>query len=297
MLIRDRRQLFSRSKAKASTDISDFYLLMFRGIPIFLIIISVFLMIFHKANAVPVEKMKLKMMDAVAPILTTASAPIVYSFEALDNMMNFSKLRAENMHLASENKKLKGWYEEALKLEAENKSLRELLNVKVDSSIEYVTARIISDAGTSFVKSVLIPVGVNDGIEKGNAVMSGHGLVGRVTETGNKASRVLLITDLNSRIPVVIQNTRDKAILAGKNKYFMKLERLPHDSGVKVGSRVVTSGDGGQIPAEIPIGTIVSVGEDGVWVEPLAEISKLTYVQVINTDANKALVTGNLSAE
>jgi len=294
---RSKEHLFGRSKASEATGISDLYTLIFQATPLFLIIISLFLMVFHRANALPIEKLKLAMIDTVSPILTTASAPVVYSFEAIDNMMNFSQLRSENIHLSNENKKLKGWYEEALRLEAENKSLRELLNVKVDSSLEYVTARIISDAGTSFVKSILVPVGKEDGVIKGNAAMSGQGLVGRVTETGKRASRVLLITDLNSRIPVVIQNTRAHAILAGKNRRFLKLERLPHDSGVRVGSRVVTSGAGGQIPAEIPIGTIISVGDDGVWVEPLTEISKLTYVQIINADINKALVTGDMLAE
>lgn len=292
----EKEQMFGRSKASAA-DMTNFSVLFYKVAPGFLIFVSLVLMMFHKVNENSVEKMKLAMIDAISPILVTASAPVSYTFEAIDNMINFSQLRTENIKLSNENQHLREWYEKALKLQAENQSLKELLNVKVDGSIKYVTARVIADAGKSFVKSVILPVGLEDNVKKGSAVMAGQGLVGRIAETGKRASRALLITDLNSRIPVVIQNTRAKAILAGKNKSLLKLERLPNDSGIRVGSRVVTSGDGGQIPAEIPIGVIVSVGDDGVWVEPLAEISKLTYVQVVNADVDQAVVTGNLAAE
>lgn len=278
----NKENMFSHSQSKtAEVSVSD---IVFKATPAILILFSLTLMVFHRVNSVSVERMKLAMFDVLSPILITASAPIMYTVESVNDITNFGRLRAENIHLKNENEKLKDWYEAALRLQAENKSLRDLLNVKVDSSLSYVTARIISDAGSSFVKSVILPVGSADSVKKGSAVMSGRGLVGRITETGKHASRALLITDFNSRIPVVIQNTRTRAILAGKNQRLMKLERLPNDSGISVGARVVSSGDGGQIPGEIPIGTIVSVDESGVWVEPLSEISKLTYVQVVNTD-------------
>jgi len=290
----DKINLFSHSQSKAAE--SSVSGLLFKATPAILILISLTLMVFHRANSIPVERIKLAMFDSLSPILTTASAPLMYTLESVSDMTNFGKIRAENIHLKNENEKLKDWYEKALRLQAENNSFRELLNVKVDSSLNYVTARIISDAGASFVKSVILPVGKADKVKKGSAVMSGRGLVGRITETGKHASRALLITDFNSRIPVVIQNTRTRAILAGKNQKLMKLERLPNDSGISIGARVVTSGDGGQVPGEIPIGTIVSVGERGVWVEPLSEISKLTYVQVVNSDFDQELMTEDMSS-
>jgi rod shape-determining protein MreC len=126
-------------------------------------------------------------------------------------------------------------------------------------------------------------------------VLSGRGLLGRVTEAGHQSSRVLLITDLNSRIPVIIQNTRTKAILAGKNEDLMKLERLPVDSGLEVGQKIVTSGDGGQVPADIPVGIISDVGPRGVWVKPVADLDRATYVQVINADIDQSFVTGDIA--
>ena len=180
-------------------------------------------------------------------------------------------------------------------MQGENESLRQLRNVKTDPAMAFVTARVISDAGGAFVKSVLLPVGAHDRVQKGSAVMSGQGLVGRVMEVGQSASRVLLVTDLNSHIPVVLQGTRIKAILAGQNKDLMKLEHLPPDSGLVVGTRVVTSGDGGQLPPDLPIGTIVSIGGDGVLVGPLSDMDGLSYVQVVNADLDQSLLTGEIS--
>lgn len=256
-----------------------------RATPAVLILLALSLIALHRADALPVERIRVAMMDMAAPALTAISAPFSAAIDSIDGVTTIRNLKAENIRLREENIKLTQWYESALKLQAENQSFRQLLNVKADPAVTFVTARVIAAAGGAFVKNVLLPVGLRDGVQKGNAVMSGHGLVGRVTEAGERSARVLLITDLNSRIPVVIQNTRTKAILAGKNQELLKLERLPPDSGMTVGTRVVTSGDGGQLPSDLPIGTIVSIGPDGVWVRPLSDIDRLDHVQVVNTDS------------
>ncbi len=260
-------------------------LVLLRATPAVLILLALSLIALHRADALPVERIRVAMMDMAAPALTAISAPFSAAIDSIDGVTTIRNLKAENIRLREENIKLTQWYESALKLQAENQSFRQLLNVKADPAVTFVTARVIAAAGGAFVKNVLLPVGLRDGVQKGNAVMSGHGLVGRVTEAGERSARVLLITDLNSRIPVVIQNTRTKAILAGKNQELLKLERLPPDSGMTVGTRVVTSGDGGQLPSDLPIGTIVSIGPDGVWVRPLSDIDRLDHVQVVNTDS------------
>jgi rod shape-determining protein MreC len=266
-----------------------------RTAPAVLILLALTLMTLHRADTLPVERLRTALMEVVAPALAVASAPLDALVGQIDALTNIHDLKAENIRLQEENVKLHQWYESALKLQAENQSFRELLNVKADPALSFVTARVISDAGGSFVKSALLPVGIQDKVQKGDAVMSGRGLVGRITEVGQSSARVLLITDLNSRIPVLIQNTRTKAILAGKNQDLLKLERLPPDSGMTIGARVVTSGDGGQLPADLPVGTIVSTGADGVWVRLLSDIDRLAYVQVVNADIDEAMVTGEIT--
>lgn len=264
--------------------------------PAVLVLFSLTLMIFYKVDSLPVERLRVTVTDLVSPVLDAASRPFSVAADSFDGVRTMRELKAENIRLREDNIKLEKWYEAALKLQAENQSFRELLNVKADPTLVFVTARIISDPGGAFVKSVLLSVGTAQNVNKGNAVMSGHGLVGRVVEVGRQSSRVLLVTDLNSRIPVMVQNTRTRAILAGRNTDLLRLERLPIDSGLSIGQRVVTSGDGGQLPPDIPVGTIVDIGPEGVLVRPLAAIEKVTYVQVINTSMDPALISGDLAA-
>lgn len=265
-----------------------------RATPVVLALLGLTLMVFHRMGALPVERMHTAATDLAAPVLQAVSQPFVAFADSFHGIRTLRDLKAENIRLHEENARLQQWYEAALKFQAENKSLHDLLNVKADPHIAFVTTRVVADPGGSFVKSVLLPSGIRDGVKKGSAVMSGQGLIGRVTETGAHSSRVLLVTDLNSRIPVLIQNTRTKAILAGKNGDLLRLERLPPDSGLTAGSRIVTSGDGGLLPPDIPIGTIVSVGPGGAFVKPLADIDGVTWVQVVSADIDGSLSTGDM---
>ena len=284
----------SRRARKSALDALPIRSLTSRLTPAVLILLCLTLVGFHKTGALPVDRLRVSVTDFMAPVLAAVSKPFAAIADSFDGVSTMRELKADNMRLSEENAKLQLWYESALKLQAENQSFRELLNVKADPALVFVTARVISDPGGAFVKSFLLPVGAKDGVHEGNAVLSGHGLIGRVVEAGDNSARVLLVTDLNSRIPVVVQNTRTRAILAGKNGDLLQLERLPIDSGLTVGQRIVTSGDGGQLPPDIPIGTIVQISPKGVWVQPLTNIHKVTYVQVINTSVDPSLMTGEL---
>lgn len=265
-----------------------------RMTPAVLVLLAATLLAVHRSEIFPLESLRTGVTDIATPVLSAVTAPFAKAADSFDGMQSIRQLKAENIRLSEENARLQEWYEQALQMQAENKALRELLNVKADPAMSFVTTRVVSDPGGSFVKSVLLPVGAKDDVVKGAAVMSGHGLIGRVMEAGRHSSRVLLITDLNSRIPVMVQNTRTRAILAGKNKSLLKLERLPIDSGLTLGQRIVTSGDGGYLPPDIPIGTIVGIGKDGVFIKPLADIDSLSHVQVVNTDVDQSLKTGKL---
>jgi rod shape-determining protein MreC len=107
------------------------------------------------------------------------------------------------------------------------------------------------------------------------------GLVGRIAEVGDRASRVLLLTDLNSRIPVTLQGSHERAILAGDNSPRPLLAYLAPNAKPEVGERVVTSGDGGVFPPGIPVGVIVSVGGQ-VRVATSSDLSVIDYVKIVD---------------
>ena len=120
----------------------------------------------------------------------------------------------------------------------------------------------LADSGSPFRQSVLLNVGARDGIRDGWATMDGIGLVGRISGVGAKTSRVILLTDSNSRIPVVVQPSGQKAILSGDNGDLPPLDFLEDQTEVRPGDQVFSSGDGGVLPAGLPVGQVV-MGTDG----------------------------------
>jgi len=132
------------------------------------------------------------------------------------------------------------------------------------------------------VHSLLVVAGARDGVAKGQAVITGEGLVGRVVEAGERSARVLLITDINSRIPVVVQRTGDRALLAGDNSPYPRLLYLSPDAVVLVGDQVVTSGHGGVFIPGLPVGRVRAVTDDAVEVEPYVDWDRIEYVRLLD---------------
>ena len=219
--------------------------------------------------------------DTMAPVLNVVSAPMQRAAVFVRDVSGLAAIQAENARLAEENIKLREWYQAALLLEAENKSLRELMNVKIEPQHTYITARVLSDSNSHFAKSLLVSAGTLDGVKKGQAVVAGDGLIGRVVEAGEKTSRVLLITDINSRVPVLIQDSRQHAIFAGQNAKTGQLVHMPEESKVKQGVRVVTSGVGGIFPMGLPVGVVTETGEQTI-IEPFADFNRLMHVRIVN---------------
>src|SRR5436853_3534251 len=105
----------------------------------------------------------------------------------------------------------------ALRLSVENVELRDLAKLVPEPAISFVTARVIADSGGAYARNVMVNAGRDNGVTRGQAAITGEGLVGRVAEVGSRAARVLLITDLDSRVPVIVDGTGQRAILAGDN--------------------------------------------------------------------------------
>ena len=252
--------------------------------------IGFLIFVFSFISPQSVSGVRMGVSDALAPVLSTVTKPLVQAADIVRNASGLGDLQAENIRLKQENLRLKEWYQTALLLEAENKSLKDLLNVKVEPHYKTVTTRVLADSGNAFAKSILIAAGSNDGIQKGQAVMAGEGLIGRVIETGKQTSRVLLITDINSRVPVLVEDTRQHAILAGQNRNATYLAHLPLDSNVKEGARIITSGHGGIFPHGLAVGRVSSTQNSQLGVEPFADFSRVVHVRVLDNSADPNLL-------
>ena len=125
-----------------------------------------------------------------------------------------------------------------------------------DPAPTYITARVVADAGGVYARAVLLSVGPNHGIRKGEIALDERGLVGRVTEVGTRSARVLLLTDLNSRIPVILESSRARAIMVGTNGARPRLLYWPEGALPQEGERVVTSAEANAFPANLPVGVV-----------------------------------------
>lgn len=240
------------------------------------------LMLLGKTDAALVERFRTSVTDALAPIMAAVERPVSAFENGVENAKNLFSLRTQNAELLAERDALLQWQAVARRLEAENRELRTLLSMAPDPRIQFVTARVIGSSAGTFVREVLIAAGERDGVAKGQAALTGEGLAGRVTEVGNRSARVLLLTDINSRIPVLLENTRHKAILAGDNSNEPRLLFLAPGVQPLPGDRIVTSGDGGAFPSGLPVGIVGSADDGVVTVIPFVDWDRLEYLQLVD---------------
>ena len=175
------------------------------------------LMLLGKADTVLAERARMALADALAPIYGVLAEPLARLRDAADSAGDVFSLASENARLREENEQLRQWQAIALALDAENTTLKANLHWIPDPAPSFVTARVVADAGGVYARAVLLSAGPNHGITKGQIALDDRGLVGRVTEVGARSVRVLLMTDMNSRIPVILEGSRGRAILAGTN--------------------------------------------------------------------------------
>jgi rod shape-determining protein MreC len=243
---------------------------------------TVTMMIVDRVEPKATERLRVVVTDITAPILEFFSEPAAGVASLAERVDVFFSVYGENERLRLENERLLKWQAVARQVEHENLELRDMLNVVADPRASFISGRVIADSGGAFVRTVLINAGTGDGVAGGQAVVNGDGLVGRIVEAGSRSARVLLLTDLNSRIPVVIESSRERAILSGDNSQHAHLAFLDEKAAIKEGDRVVTSGHGGMFPPGIPIGTVSRVTDGGGVVEPFADWDRLEFVSVLN---------------
>jgi rod shape-determining protein MreC len=247
-----------------------------------LIVAAFGLMLLGKADTMFADRARIALSDSLAPIYATLASPLGRIHAAVTETVTLWDMREENDRLRAENEKLRRWQSIALALDAENQRLKASLHWIPDPDASFVTARVVADAGGVYAKAVLLSVGPNHGIRKGEIAVDERGLIGRVTEVGARTARVLLITDLNSRIPVILESSRAHAILVGTNNIRPRLLYWPQGITPQEGERVVTSAEANAFPANLPVGTVHYTASGAPEVEPAAMLQKLEVVRIFD---------------
>ncbi len=230
-----------------------------------------------------VERLRAGIVDRLVPGFEWAMAPVTALADMAENFQSYQKLYEQNQELRRELQRMKAWKEAALQLEQKNAKLLDLNKVRLDPKLTYITGVVLADSGSPFRQSVLVNVGARDGIRDGWATVDGLGLVGRISGLGRRTARVILLTDSNSRIPVTIQPSGQKAILAGDNTAAPPLEFLEKPELVRPGDSVISSGDGGVFPAGLLVGRVAQGADRRLRVHLAADYERLEYLRILRS--------------
>lgn len=247
-----------------------------------LVAIAIAMIALSEANSTLASRLRAQVVDAFTPVLGAVSQPVETAAGWVNAVASASSLRDENNKLRAEIERLRTARIEEARLSAENQSLRGLLGAKPHVKGRHIVARVLADPSRGFVRSMLIDTGRANGVRRGLAVVNTDGLVGRITEVGNSAARALLITDINSRIAVRIERTRERAIVAGDNSPSPKLIYLSNETTVRNGDRIVTSGHDGVFPPGLPVGVVIAAGSETVRVRPFVTWRRVDFVRIID---------------
>ncbi|MDX1539944.1 MAG: rod shape-determining protein MreC [Geminicoccaceae bacterium] len=247
-----------------------------------LIASSIALLIIGKANYGLFSMINTRVSDVLAPVMAVLREPVEASHRFAQSLGEIAVVHEENVRLREQNRQLLQWQAHAQRLASENRILRRALEMEVDAPAALsVGARVVADTGGPFVHTVLIDAGRRQGVSVGMAAIDELGLVGRVIEVGRNSSRLLLLTDFNSKIPAMVEPSRDQALLAGDNSREPGLVFLPLNPRVSVGDRVVTSGRGGLLPPGLPIGVVRAIDEDKIAVRTWVDMDRLDHLRLL----------------
>lgn len=242
------------------------------------------MMLVNKTDTVLIDKTSSVATDILSPAVDIFVLPARLVGSVYDYFKDMSLAYEENKKLKAENRQLRLIGEHARALEIENSLLSRILNYTRPPEKQMVTARIVAEEGDAFSHSLIAYVGEESGVKKGQVVLNERGIVGRIDKLGDSYAKILLLTDINSRIPVILEKDRTRGMLAGDNTSMPKLVFLPLSTRVEPGDRIVTSGVAGVFPPGLPVGVIRKADKREIRVEPYADLDSLEYVEIVSFD-------------
>jgi len=238
-------------------------------------------MLVSKNQSVVVDYTETGVVNAFAPIISVLVWPAKMITKTYEYFENLANIRQDNELLRAENDVLRKLQDRYKTLEIENKLLTDLLNYVPLPDVDFVSAKMVAEEDGAFANSIVAYVG-DAKVNKGDVVLSNRGVVGRIDKKLHNYAKVILLNDISSNIPVMIESSRVRGILKGDNSVDPKLVFTPLNVDINVGDRVVTSGVSGVFPAGLPVGYVLSINKNEIRVRLFASLERLEYVKIVN---------------
>ena len=244
-----------------------------------LIVLSILLIFLETYKTKPLNYFRALVKDTIYRGALVVSTPL----KAISNINKYisehANLYRNYKKLQNENNELKNDISKSNFLELENSQLRKLIEEQVSSSKKIVSARVMMDKQSPYLNSYIINIGNNKKIKNGMEVLDGKNFIGRTVDVNFFSTRVLLVSDLNSKIPVVVEPSGNHSILSGRGINLPTLEYLPVKHNVKNGDKIYTSGREGIFSPGIPIGE-VKIENNIIEVLLFSDLDQVTFVHV-----------------
>jgi rod shape-determining protein MreC len=219
--------------------------------------------------------------EVISPISGLFAAPLRWTGGLADDARGYFNAVDENKKLRKEVADLQRWKDAAIALKNANQRYEALLKLRVEPDVPTVAARVVQDSRGPFSNARIADAGAAQGVKVGNPVISEHGVVGRVVGVAKTASRILLLTDVESRTPVMVDRTNARAILTGDGGAEPSLNNLRGREPAREGDIILTSGDGGLYPRGLPVG-VATKDLRGVWrVRLYSDRAPIDYVRIL----------------
>jgi len=252
-------------------------------LPLLIVIaLAVVLVLLGKAQSGLFDRARSHATDLMAPLLQKVRAPVAGFDRWIGSIGEIFSVYEQNLKLKEENARLRQWRNVAIVLQGRVGRYQALLHAVPDPQMNRVLARVIGRASRPFLQTMILDAGRGNQVLPGQAVMDARGMIGRIYLTGQRTSWVILLTDLNSRIPVTIAPRNVLAMMTGDNTANPILNLVSHTVTLHAGDQVISSGDGGLLPAGLPVGTVLSDGAGGWRVALLADAAASQDVEILN---------------
>ncbi len=250
-----------------------------------LILFSIFLIFLSSLNYVGIKYIKIGVNEATYRLSSMVSYPEKKINDSLRFLSEYFNVYKENQNLKNQIDKLNSKKLNYIFLENENKKLKELIGENIYNSEGIISKVLIGKEG-KYLKSIILNKGSRDGIKKGMVVLEKNYLIGQIIEVNYTTSRAILISDLNSNIPVVLEPGSFQSILSGTGKDYGKIKYSKNKLILDEKTIVYTSGSGGNFRAGLPIGKINNNLETFA-VEFFSDLSQITYVIIQSIEGQK----------
>lgn len=258
--------------------------------PVVFLGVALIAMVMLSPDTPAVTAVRVALSEVTAPVIERLKTPMRWVDALTEKIGEIVMVYHENEKLRAANVRLQAWRNTAEQLAFENKELKKNLNYVPIQPVSFVTAQVMADAAGDFSRSKIVGAGYTHGVHRGDIVFTDKSLIGRIIEVGPRFSRVLMLTDYFSRVPVMIPEKGIKGILSGDNTPLPKLIFLPEGASVQPGDRLVTSGDSGVYPAGLPIGVIVSADAGEVSVRLNQADDHFEFVRVVYYGLDETLL-------